>query len=162
MSILSTIIPLVGPILPLPPTGTPQQIVQLGIDFFALWIARIGGVVAFVGAIKFALGIKSDEAQEKIQGLLTMISGFMIVSAVQSMNLFATGGAGGDAEFANLMGFITSWTAALGAVVMFIGAIMFAFGIREENPSSKITGTKTFAAGAVVLATSQALNLFVV
>ena len=117
---------------------------------------------AFVGAIKFALGIKSDEAQEKIQGLLTMISGFMIVSAVRSMNIFvATGGAGAEAEFAALMTFISGWITALGAVTMFIGAIMFGFAIRDENAASKVTGTKTFAAGAVVMAAAQMLHLFV-
>lgn len=47
------------------------------IKFFVTWIGRIGGVVAFVGAVMFALSIKNNDAEQKQQGLLTMIAGFV-------------------------------------------------------------------------------------
>jgi hypothetical protein len=151
-----------APTLPTPPSGTPAQIAQIAINFFALWIARVGGIVAFVGAVKFALGVKSDEAGEKVQGLLTMVSGFMIVSAVTSLNIFtATGGAGINAEFLSIMGFIRRWTSVLGGAVTFVGGVMFALSIKEENATAKVTAMKTFAAGAIVMAASQVLHLFV-
>ena len=52
--------------LPDPPTGTPNELAKDGIDFFQLWISRIGGIVAFIGAVKFALGVKDDEAKEQL------------------------------------------------------------------------------------------------
>jgi hypothetical protein len=81
-------------ILPEPPTGTPAQIAAGGITFFTLWISRLGGLVAFVGAVKFALSIKSEDAKEQVQSVLTMVSGFMIVAAVTNLNIFNFGTAG--------------------------------------------------------------------
>jgi hypothetical protein len=66
-------------ILPPPPTGTPAQLAAGAITFFTVWIARMGGLVAFVGAVKFALSIKSEDANEKVLAAMTMVSGFMIV-----------------------------------------------------------------------------------
>ena len=41
---------------------------------FARWISRVGGLVAFIGAIKFALSIKSEDAREQLQAALIMVS----------------------------------------------------------------------------------------
>jgi hypothetical protein len=149
-------------ILPEPPNGTAAEMAEHGIDFFSLWIARIGGVVAFIGAIKFALGIKSDETTEKIHGLMVMVSGFMIISAVNDLDIFtAAGGAGANAEFEAIMDFIARWASWLGAAVTFLGAIMFGFAVREDDAGKKLLATYSFVAGAVVIAVSQSLNLFV-
>lgn len=67
------------------------------IDFFAVWIGRIGLVVGFVGAIMFALAIKNDDAEAKTRGLMTLASGFVVFAVTQALNLFmdAGGTAGG-------------------------------------------------------------------
>jgi hypothetical protein len=149
-------------ILPVPPVGTPAEIAETAIDFFSLWVARAGGFVAFFGAIKFALSIKSEDAKEMAQSILTMISGFMVIAAVTSLDIFTVaGGAGIDAEFNAIMTFIGQWAGFLGSAVLLVGAIMFGFAIRDENAGAKITGVKTFAAGAMVLALAVSLPLFV-
>ena len=76
-------------ILSEPPSGTPAEIAQNGLDFFNTWIARIGGLVAFIGALKFALSIKSEDTKEQLQSILIMISGFMIVSAIRDLSIFS-------------------------------------------------------------------------
>ena len=54
------------PLLPAPLTGTPSAIAASAISFFSLWLARIGGIIAFAGTLKFALSIKSDDAKEQM------------------------------------------------------------------------------------------------
>src|SRR5215510_14625524 len=96
-------------ILPTPPTGTPAELAAGAITFSALWIGRLGGLVAFVGAIKFAINIKSEDANEKILAIMTMVSGFMITAAVGNLNNFNFGAAGAEAEFTAIMTFISAW-----------------------------------------------------
>ena len=157
---LTAIILTAQPILPTPPTGTPGELAQGGITFFSLWIARVGGIVAFIGAIKFALGIKSDDAREMVQAVLTMVSGFMIVSAVTNLNIFEFG-SNINTEFQAIMAFITKWTTSAGSVVALIGGIMFALAIKDQNAATKISGLKTLAAGFIVVSVSQILPMFV-
>ncbi|WP_035796331.1 hypothetical protein [Clostridium akagii] len=47
------------------------------------WTTRVGGVVAFVGAIMFALGWRNDDPGEMIKGAKTCIAGIMIVAISQ-------------------------------------------------------------------------------
>ena len=53
-------------------------------DLIGTWVTRLGGVVIFVGAIMFAMGWKSDDADGKSRGVSTIISG-AIVTAVSVM-----------------------------------------------------------------------------
>lgn len=58
------------------------------IAFFAKWIGRVGLVIAFVGAIQFALGIKSEDAEGKSRGLMVLVAGFIVFAVTKSLNLF--------------------------------------------------------------------------
>lgn len=58
------------------------------IGFFALWIGRIGMVVAFVGGIMFGLAVKNEDSEQKTRGLMTMVSGFIVFALTKSLNLF--------------------------------------------------------------------------
>jgi len=148
-------------ILPMPPTGTPAELAAGAITFFTLWIGRLGGLVAFVGAIKFAISIKSEEANEKILAILTMVSGFMIVAAVENLNVFTFGAAGAEAEFQAIMTFIGQWIGRVGALVLLIGSIMFGFSIKDQNPAVKVSALKTIAAGGITSAIAVILPQFV-
>lgn len=148
-------------ILPSPPSGTPSQLAQNGINFFALWIARIGGIVAFIGAVKFALSIKADDARDQLNAVLIMVSGFMIRAAVRNMDFFSLGSTNANTIFTSVMTFISTWTRRVGALGALIGAIIFAFSIKDENAANKINGLKTFAAGAICMSVSTILPLFV-
>ena len=58
------------------------------IEFFVKWIGRVGGVIAFVGAIMFALAIKNNESDSKQNALLTMIAGFVAAAVAAASNMF--------------------------------------------------------------------------
>jgi len=153
-------------ILPDPPAGTPNEILQDGVDFFGLWIARIGGFVAFAGMVKFALSISHDDAKEQLQSIFTMISGFMIRSAVGKLDIFKIPAVytevAANTEFKAIMTFIGSWTRRVGALGLLIGGIMFALAIKDNNAVSKITGLRALSTGAIIAAVSTLLPKFVV
>ena len=155
----------IATILPTPPAGSPAELAQEGLTFFGLWISRVGGLVAFVGAIKFALSVKSDDSREQMLAILTMVSGFMIVAAVNDLDIFNIPAvytpAAADLEFQSIMGFIGDWTRRVGALGLLLGAIMFGFGIKDNNATTKVTAIKTVTAGAMVAAVSLMLPLFV-
>lgn len=58
------------------------------IDFACDWLTKIGGVVALVGGVMFALGWQREDAEGKSRGLMTLMAGFMLVAIAQSKNLF--------------------------------------------------------------------------
>ena len=58
------------------------------IEFFITWIRRIGMMVAFVGAIMFALAIKNNDAEQKQAGLITMIAGFIVAALCAASDMF--------------------------------------------------------------------------
>ncbi|MBR5180243.1 MAG: hypothetical protein IKW90_15815 [Lachnospiraceae bacterium] len=151
--------------LPDPPTGTPNELAKDGIDFFQLWISRIGGIVAFIGAVKFALGVKDDEAKEQLQGVLIMVSGFMIQAAVGNLDIFnipATySDAAAETEFESILQFIGRWVRRVGALAMLIGATMFGFSIKDNDAVKKVSGLKTMAAGGIAVSVSAFLHTFV-
>jgi len=75
-----------------PAGGGAEQTYQTVIQFFITWLTRIGMLVGLVGAIMFALAIKSNDAEQKQAGLLTMVAGFVVAAvcgAADMFNLFA-------------------------------------------------------------------------
>lgn len=58
------------------------------ITFACDWLVKIGGVVALVGGVMFALGWQREDAEGKSRGLMTLMAGFMLVAIAQSKNLF--------------------------------------------------------------------------
>mgnify|MGYP004657621791 FL=1 len=154
-------------ILPTPPSGTPSEIVQTGLDFFSTWIARIGGIVAFIGAIKFALSIKSEDAKEQLQAVLVMISGFMIVSAIRNLSIFSIPNTGlispdvaANLEFRSILSFIGKWTRRVGSLALLIGSLMFGFSVKDNNANGKVNSLKTISAGGITIAVSAILPTF--
>ncbi len=61
---------------------------QTVIQFFVTWFRRIGMVVAFIGAIMFALAIKNNDADQKQNGLVTMIAGFVVAAVCGAVDMF--------------------------------------------------------------------------
>ena len=160
-----SVITFLANILPDPPVGTPNILAEDGIEFFGLWISRIGGFIAFIGAIKFALSINTEDAKEKLQGILTMVSGFMIRAAVNELSIFniptVYTDATANAEFTAIMNFISSWIRRVGVLGLFIGAIMVGLAIKDNNAVTKITGLKTLGTGAIIASISAILPQFV-
>jgi hypothetical protein len=156
------VIPILAAILP--DTGAPANpavLAQTGLAFFGTWISRIGGLVAFIGAIKFALSIKSDETRDQLPALLTMVSGFMIQAAIANLGIFALATTDSETIFQNLLLFIGTWTRRVGAAGTLVGAVMFGFAVKDNNAVGKVAALKTFAAGAIVVSVSGILHTFV-
>ena len=151
-------------VLPVPPSGSPAELAQNGLDFFGTWIARIGGLVAFIGVIKFALSIKSEDAKEQLQAVLIMVSGFMIVSAIRDLSIFNIPSAYSDTaannEFSAILGFIGKWTRRVGALALILGAFMFGFSVKDSNAGGKVISLKTISAGGLAMAVSAILPTF--
>ena len=60
------------------------------------WVLRLGGVVVFVGAIMFALGWKSDDADQKTRGVQTMVAGAMVAAIAGGASLWLNYGGSGE------------------------------------------------------------------
>lgn len=58
------------------------------INFFITWLRRIGAMVALVGAIMFGLAIKNNDADQKQNGLLTMVAGFVVFAVCLAADMF--------------------------------------------------------------------------
>ena len=68
--------------------GGSEAAYKSTIEFFITWIRRIGMMVAFVGAIMFALAIKNNDAEQKQAGLITMIAGFIVAALCAASDMF--------------------------------------------------------------------------
>lgn len=153
------------PPLPTAPGGDPATLAQNGIAFFETWITRVGGLVAFIGAVKFALATKSDDAKEQLLAVLTMVSGFMIQAAVGDLSIFNIPTTFSDAaattEFRSILRFIGKWIRRVGMLGMLIGGILFAFSMKDKNAATKVTATKTITAGGFIAAVASIIDTFV-
>lgn len=61
---------------------------QSVVNFFVKWIKRVGLLVAFVGGVMFGLAIKNNDADQKQNGLLTLVAGFVVAALCQAVDMF--------------------------------------------------------------------------
>jgi hypothetical protein len=54
------------------------------VSFIVDWVARIGLVIGFIGAVQFAMGFKDDNADGKTRGLLCLASGFIVFAVAKA------------------------------------------------------------------------------
>lgn len=150
---------------PVLPTGTPAEILQSAFDFFEKWISRAGGLVAFAGAVKFAMATRTEDEKEIMQAMLVMVSGFMISEAVGSLDIFnipdTYSAAAADTEFKSITAFVGKWTRRIGLVGLFAGSVQFGLSIKDNNAATKVIALKGMTAGAMVTAVSGLLSMFV-
>lgn len=64
------------------------QSIDSFINFACDWLTKIGGVIALVGGVMFALGWQREDVEGKSRGLMTLMAGFMLVAIAQSKNIF--------------------------------------------------------------------------
>lgn len=109
-----------------------------------------------------ALNSKRKKLMLSLTTALTM--GMMSsISAFAAPAPGAGGGIGGDAgeaQFNAVISFFAVWIGRIGLVVGFIGAVMFALAIKNDDADAKTRGLMTMASGFVVFAVTQALSLF--
>lgn len=68
--------------------GTAEATYQNTINYFITWTRRVGGMLAFVGAIMFGFAIKNEDAERKQTGLITMVSGFVVAALCLASSMF--------------------------------------------------------------------------
>lgn len=144
---------------------SPAEIFKDLLTIFETWIGRVGGIVAFVGAVKLAGAARSEDEREVIQAAFTMAAGFMISISVGSWDLFnipnTYTAASATKEFKSITNFIGSWTSKVGMAVMLFGSINLGFSIKDNNAASKVLAIKAMATGGIIVAVSGMLSSFV-
>lgn len=58
------------------------------ITFICDWLIKIGGVVALIGGVTFAIGWSRDDADSKARALLAVMAGFMIMGIGKAPSVF--------------------------------------------------------------------------
>lgn len=103
----------------------------------------------------------------KRKKLMLSFTTMLTVGMMSAVTAFAddTNGGGGDvvdgeAAFNSVIGFFADWIGKIGLVVAFVGGIMFALAIKNDDAEAKTRGLMTLASGFVVFALTLSLNLF--
>ena len=71
-----------------PAGGEGVETFNTVVEFIVDWVARIGLVVGFIGAVQFALGFKDDSADGKTRGLMCLASGFIVFAVAKAYDMF--------------------------------------------------------------------------
>lgn len=66
----------------------------------------------------------------------------------------------GDAQFESVVKFFVKWIKRVGLLVAFVGGVMFALAIKNNDAEQKQAGLLTLVAGFVVSALCQAVDMF--
>lgn len=95
--------------------------------------------------------------------MTTAITAFAAPASGGAASSGTTGGvndtAGTDA-FNSVIEFFATWIGRIGLVVGFVGAVMFALAIKNDDADAKTRGLMTMASGFVVFAVTKALDMF--
>lgn len=103
-----------------------------------------------------AVNAKRKKIALSISTTLTMA----MMSAVTAFADDAAPAVDGEAAFNNVIGFFATWIGRIGLVVAFVGGIMFALAIKNDDAEAKTRGLMTLASGFVVFALTLSLDLF--
>lgn len=74
--------------IPTAAEGSNTESIDGFITFACDWLFKIGGTVALIGGVMFALSWNREDAEGKSKALLTLMAGFMLVAISQSPGLF--------------------------------------------------------------------------
>ncbi len=125
---------------------------------------------------KTTLAVRKEQHNNPVKRIITAVAGkcrrlMMTLSAMVTMSImmgitaFADDTSGGDivdgeAAFNSVIGFFADWIGRIGLVVGFVGGIMFALAIKNDDAEAKTRGLMTMASGFVVFALTLSLDLF--
>lgn len=107
-----------------------------------------------------------QKLNDKRKKLALIVGVFIVTNMMTALTAFATSGGGGlddtvgKNKFDELIGFFATWIGRIGAVTALVGAIMFGFSTRQEDPEGKDRGVKTMVSGIIVFSISQATDWF--
>ncbi|MGN0656607.1 MAG: hypothetical protein ACI4KR_07425 [Ruminiclostridium sp.] len=117
-----------------------------------------------VNPVKSFLSALNAKRKKVMLSISTMVTMSML-SAVSAFAEGEGGGGGGgsvdgEAAFNSVIGFFATWIGRIGLVVAFVGGIMFALAIKNDDAEAKTRGLMTLASGFVVFALTLSLDLF--
>lgn len=101
-----------------------------------------------------------NSRRKRLAFRVTMMMATMMATAATA---FADGKAptnAGEQQFNDIIKLFADWIGRIGLVVSFVGAIMFALSIKNEDAEAKTRGLMTLASGVVVFAVTKSLDLF--
>lgn len=96
-----------------------------------------------------------------MMGMFSAVNAFADEPAVTTSG--TSGGINGNEGVTNfnaIIQFFAEWIGRIGLVVGFVGAIMFALAIKNDDAEAKTRGLMTLASGFVVFAITKALDMF--
>ena len=104
-------------------------------------------------------------ANRKRKQIITSVTTMVTMAMATAVSAFAEGnGEGGavegEAAFNEVAGFFATWIGRIGLVVAFVGGVMFALAIKNDDAEAKTRGLMTLASGFVVFALTLSLDLF--
>ena len=115
------------------------------------------GAAKRTNPIKNFISALNAKRRKAVLSLTTMVT----MAMASSVSAFAEGGvADGEAAFNSVIGFFATWIGRIGLVVAFVGGIMFALAIKNDDAEAKTRGLMTLASGFVVFALTLSLDLF--
>lgn len=115
-----------------------------------------------INPVKRFLSAVNAKRKKVMLSLSTMVT----MAMISTVSAFAEGEGGGggsvdgEAAFNSVIGFFATWIGRIGLVVAFVGGIMFALAIKNDDAEAKTRGLMTLASGFVVFALTLSLDLF--
>lgn len=99
----------------------------------------------------------------KTAKMVATVTATLTMAMTTAVTAFADDGdapVDGDAAFNEVIGFFATWIGRIGLVVAFVGGVMFALAIKNDDAEAKTRGLMTLASGFVVFALTLSLDLF--
>ena len=69
-------------------SATADSAYQNVVNFFLVWIRRVGALVALIGGVMFGLAVKNNDGEQKQAGILTMVAGFIVFAIALGADMF--------------------------------------------------------------------------
>lgn len=91
----------------------------------------------------------------KVAKVASAIWCFLLMTAMFSMTVYADTG-----TIDKFIEFVCEWLIKIGAVVMMVGGVTFAFGWQREDADGKTRGLQILMAGAMVAAIGASPSIF--